>query len=294
MPAMPAATRWEKTQQVTKRSSPISALIFSISVLISSGESAPRGLNRRSIRSMICTGVCAWRPSRCEMFQKRSVCGHCQQLADHSFKFVAEIVEPAAHSAHGFSVRVVSHGSKDAGPTVQAYGVACCPLCQKPNLFLFEVRYGHLRSIQEVLHNDTTLFGGGGLIEVTATFPKPIKAIERDHWPADLKPLFRDAQLMIAEKKEPAMIVVACRSALDVATKELGATGKDLANRIDDLAAKGVITAAMKGWSHRVRVAGNEAVHEIKATHEEAAKLIEFVVYFLDMCFTIPKTANTP
>lgn len=89
------------------------------------------------------------------------------------------------------------------------------------------------------------------------------------------------------------MIITACRSALEVAAKDLNAVGSNLAQRIDDLASKGVITTAMKDWSHRVRIAGNEAVHEIKATHEEAAKLIQFVTYFLDMCFSIPKTAGT-
>lgn len=136
--------------------------------------------------------------------------------------------------------------------------------------------------------------GGGSLIDVTETYPKPLKAIEGEHWPATLKPLFRDAQLMLAEKKEPAMIVMTCRSVLEVAAKDLNATGNNLAQRIDSLLAMGTITAAMKDWSHRVRVAGNEAVHEIKATHEEAAQLVQFITYFLDMCFSIPKAAVKP
>lgn len=223
------------------------------------------------------------------MYQKRIKCGHCQQLTDVAFNYVSELREPRQYDDPRFQSRTIPQGDND-GPTVTGYAMGCCPLCLKPNMFIFQTKTRFLNAIEKNLKEDAPLFGANSLITVTHTYPQPVKAMMGQHWPEKLKPMFSDAQLMLAEKKTPAMIVSACRSVLEVAAKDLGAEGKNLAQRIDNLADTGLITVAMKDWSHRVRIAGNEAVHEIEATHDEAAQLIQFITHFLDMAFTIPKS----
>lgn len=70
----------------------------------------------------------------------------------------------------------------------------------------------------------------------------------------------------------------------------MGATGRDLRGRIDDLRTKGLITQGIADWAHATRTAGNEAVHELGGTAAEAREMVKFVRQFLDVAFTLPAT----
>ena len=79
------------------------------------------------------------------------------------------------------------------------------------------------------------------------------------------------------------------RSALETAVKNLGAAGKDLYVKIDNLAEAGRITNDLAQWAHEVRITGNEAAHEMGPVSEEDAKDgLFFLDAFLEAVYSVP------
>jgi hypothetical protein len=60
--------------------------------------------------------------------------------------------------------------------------------------------------------------------------------------------------------------VAMCRRSVEATCKHLGATGRTLEQKIDNLAAQGKITESLKEWAHAVRLSGNRALHGKKTT----------------------------
>jgi hypothetical protein len=55
--------------------------------------------------------------------------------------------------------------------------------------------------------------------------------------------------------------VAMCRRSVEATCKHLGATGRTLEQKIDNLAAQGKITEPLKEWAHAVRLSGNRGLH---------------------------------
>jgi hypothetical protein len=125
--------------------------------------------------------------------------------------------------------------------------------------------------------------------ELLATYPEPQKATRDPAYPDELREIFAEAQEDLALGRSPARIVATCRSVLDVATNKLNGRGATLSARIDNLKERGVMTEAIADWAHAVRIDGNEAIHELVATAQEARELVEFIKMFLDVAFVLPK-----
>ncbi|MEG8099557.1 DUF4145 domain-containing protein [Candidatus Liberibacter brunswickensis] len=95
-------------------------------------------------------------------------------------------------------------------------------------------------------------------------------------------------------------ILSACRSALEIAIKNIKVIKDDkeevinfggcktLKDRIEYLRQCNLITREIYKWSDRIRVVGNEAVHEGKASIEDANECFEFVHLFCHIIFTLP------
>jgi hypothetical protein len=89
------------------------------------------------------------------------------------------------------------------------------------------------------------------------------------------------------------------RRAIDVGTKQFSddVTAWKLDKRIDKLAAEGLITKDLQAWAHKIRLEGNEAIHEIdEPTKEQAAELALFTEMVLTYLYTLPAKvkANLP
>lgn len=81
------------------------------------------------------------------------------------------------------------------------------------------------------------------------------------------------------------------RKTLDVATKALDPDLKkfSLFHRIEKLAEDGMLTPAMRAWSHEIRLDGNDAVHDEKPETEDDATISQrFAEAFLTYAFTLP------
>lgn len=82
------------------------------------------------------------------------------------------------------------------------------------------------------------------------------------------------------------------RRCLEVALKEFcpEVEAWKLEKRIDKLATERKITDDIKEWAHRVRLDGNDALHEKEQfTAESAAELMEFTRLLLTYLYTLPK-----
>ena len=55
--------------------------------------------------------------------------------------------------------------------------------------------------------------------------------------------------------------VAMCRRSVEAACHDLGATGRNRYQKIEDLASQGAITDPMRRMAHRVRLTGNENLH---------------------------------
>ncbi|MBR0871304.1 DUF4145 domain-containing protein [Bradyrhizobium tropiciagri] len=125
-------------------------------------------------------------------------------------------------------------------------------------------------------------------ILIVRTYPQSREPIAHPTWPEEIREPFVDAQKMLSENKTPSFIIGGCRAVLDVATKKLGGNSANLAGRISELAQKGIITGGLREWADKLRLDGNNALHELKGDRDGAIQLVEFIRVFLHVAFELP------
>ena len=87
--------------------------------------------------------------------------------------------------------------------------------------------------------------------------------------------------------------VVMCRRALQSSVLGKGATKDRLADQIEELYNKGIITGSIKDWAHEIRLTGNVGAHPDRdglkdVTPEEAKELLDFVEEYVNYVYTMP------
>ena len=87
--------------------------------------------------------------------------------------------------------------------------------------------------------------------------------------------------------------VVMCRRSLQASCQDLKAEGTRLIDQIDDLAAKGKITTALRDMAHDVRKLGNEGAHPDEdglgdVIPEDADDIIEFTRQYFEHVYVMP------
>jgi hypothetical protein len=174
----------------------------------------------------------------------------------------------------------------------RSYGVAPCPRrnCQAPVLIWFESP--NLAFRQRAMEVQTSLIYAGPPPKILGTWPETKEPEDSENWPQKVRNVFYEIQEDVQKKRDPARIVGSCRSVLEVALASLGydkARGKNLSDRIDEARVDGVLTENMRKWAHKTRMDGNEALHELEASHEESQELVNFLKTFLDISFDLPK-----
>jgi hypothetical protein len=221
------------------------------------------------------------------MFQTRLKCPHCNNLADFALTEVAEFrITAAVPSKSHFQRQVVVREVLPA-QRVDAYGVASCPLCHGPVLMQFKATFQQMQGVHASVRDLQQRYSAKD-IEVVAIHPQPREPARDAAYPEEVREIFAEAQEDLAMNRSPARIVATCRSVLDVCTKKLDGVGDKLSSRINDLKSKGVLTGHLADWAHSVRMDGNEAIHDLKASPGEAYELVEFIKTFLDVAFVLP------
>ncbi len=83
------------------------------------------------------------------------------------------------------------------------------------------------------------------------------------------------------------------RSAVQLVARGHCATGKNLKEEIDDLAAKGLILPVMREWAHEVRELGNDGTHPKPGTfgtsEKDAKDVVEFLTFLMTVMYDVPK-----
>lgn len=230
------------------------------------------------------------------MFEITAQCGRCSNLVDFVLEAVRdytvrtpEQVKSLGRTDTDMRPRITMRTLYDEDP-VNGAALVHCPRCHGPSLITFKTTRKALEGIKETFNKEGSLFGGQSLISISEIFPRPPEPEIDPNWPVSIHRQFKDAQSMLSQGITPSIVIGVCRTVLDLATKELHATDGSLFNRIKTLQEQGQITAAIADWAHRIRLDGNQAVHEGVGEEEEAKEFIEFLRMFLSVAFSLPKT----
>ena len=123
-----------------------------------------------------------------------------------------------------------------------------------------------------------------------AVHPSPIQLEAPAHVPSDLAKEYVEGLENLRENKLTSAGMM-FRRVLDIATKSLAPDKKDgtLYNRIVHLEKSGKITPELRDLADRIRLDGNEAVHEENFDVTKVTQLQEFTYLFLLYTFSLPK-----
>lgn len=183
-----------------------------------------------------------------------------------------------------------------------------CPFCDERGNF--EVAFSAKKQKpngHKVLHFDTLKCGScASFVQVFwsgsrdahdfRAQPWPLKfAKAPDDWPEGVGRYWLQAKRNIKDESWDAAAVMA-RSALQLALREQGASGRNLRGEIDDLANKGVLPAIMRDWAHEVRGLGNDSAHPVPdqapTDPRDAHDIVQFLDFFLQYSYSLPKKIN--
>lgn len=126
--------------------------------------------------------------------------------------------------------------------------------------------------------------------KLLAVYPSPSRLEAPPHVPPNLSDEYVEGLTVLRGRnfKSAGMMF---RRVLDIATKCLAPEKKDvrLYDRIAHLEEEGKITPELRGLADRIRLDGNEAVHEEEFDETKVAQLKQFTYLFLYYTFTLPK-----
>jgi hypothetical protein len=131
---------------------------------------------------------------------------------------------------------------------------------------------------------------GWNRYQLLEVYPKRELAVAPEAVPEAASRAFVEGVENLADGRYTSAIAM-FRRALDVGLKQFPSDIEAwrLEKRIDKLADAGAITKDMQTWAHKIRLEGNEAVHELdNPSKEQATELKLFTELFLTYLFTLP------
>lgn len=152
-----------------------------------------------------------------------------------------------------------------------------CPHCRRDSVFMivagpytehtdaFRYVYLHCAAMrcQGCLEFILGLVGEtrGKTFEYMEHYPlgKPDDSVDKNV-PKNIAADFAEAKRCLWVESYKATVAM-CRRSVEASCKHLGATGKDLEKKIDNLASQDKITESLKQMAHAVRVSGNRGLH---------------------------------
>lgn len=203
-----------------------------------------------------------------------TTCGHC---GARSSALVIRTAEPTANDGYRWNCMLVC-GSCGEGSIAQVRVTAS----NVANPAAFPGDIGSKPSHYEVLY----------------FFPRKLAGKAPEHVPPAAAAAFAEGVDNLNDGRFTSAIMM-FRRALDVGLKEFPSEidAWKLEKRIDKLADAGLITKDLQQWAHKIRLEGNEAVHELdNPTKEQAGELRLFTELVLIYLFTLPARvkANLP
>lgn len=170
-------------------------------------------------------------------------------------------------------------------PLVNALG--SCPACFKPiAVMIYMPSGGDIDHLTGDLSNRK--FNENGSIK--SVFPERKESISPDHVPPAAAKSFVEGSDCLSDARYTSAVAM-FRRALEISLKNFSPEIEAwrLEKRIDKLADEGLITADLKTWAHKIRLEGNEAVHEEdEPTREAATELQLFTEMVMTYLYTLP------
>jgi hypothetical protein len=220
-----------------------------------------------------------------------SECPHCCEK--RGFKLFAVSEYRAQGTASEIIKRQkVTYTGKDYADAKNSpasfYAAGTCVYCAKAILLeLYLTKDIDIYALLDHIAHYEKVYNGP-LPKIKEIYPKPIPPYSHPSFPEKLKNLFVDLQIVLKQKLMPSAVIVACRSVLEEAVRELGGNGDTLHRRIADLKGKSILNGVLYEWAIAIKNLGNAAAHELSGSQEEADELVEFTKLFLQYTFEFP------
>ncbi len=131
----------------------------------------------------------------------------------------------------------------------------------------------------------------GFSVQVTETWPRPMQLSIPAHLPDRVAKAFKEGCQV--KSASPSAACTQFRKALEFGLKDLAPEIEawKLEKRIDRLAERGILTAALRDWAHHLRIDGNESVHgDEDPTIDHAQAVEQLTRYVLTYIYTLPKS----
>lgn len=225
------------------------------------------------------------------MFTFEGHCPHCHSdRGFHAFGASEYLIGEYDYSKTPFQEAQVLQKRRENNPNTFFSLCGSCIACKKPVVATCEASLKILTEIRECIADIDRAYKGKATIKTI--FPEPTVLYTHPSLPEDVRNAFVDLQKMLQARLQPHFILAGCRTVLEAVVRELGGNGHTLSARIADLHAQGVITKGLADWAHQIRIGGNDAVHEMSGTPEEARELVEFTKLFLQFTFELPARIN--
>lgn len=105
--------------------------------------------------------------------------------------------------------------------------------------------------------------------------------------PGSLRSAYAEAQLCFGAKAYTATAMM-CRKTLQGIAEEQKVTARNLASALKEMTEKGVIENRLYEWADALRLAGNEAAHDLSTniSHQDAKDILDFTKALLEYVFT--------
>jgi hypothetical protein len=194
---------------------------------------------------------------------------------------------PHCRKQAAFSMVTAAH-TETMDARIRFCAAMCCPAC--------------LKYILGVVTRKNTPPGQGVLpLEYEEHYPlgSPDDSVDASV-PEGIASDFAEAKRCLWVKAYRATVAM-CRRSVEASCHNLGAQGKNLFERIDDLAKKGCITEPLKKLAHRVRLTGNQGLHGADdldtITEADAKAIIIFTEQYFQHVYVMPellKSYGTP
>lgn len=158
------------------------------------------------------------------------------------------------------------------------YSMYKCPVCNKVS-FYQEYSDCAMQGIDEK----------GEIVElVDEEILYPINSFYSKYLPKHIKDAYESA--LKTKNIDIAICLIALRRTLEMICNDKGATGNNLAKKIEDLSKKGILPKELKAASKITKNFGNIGAHgeDINIYPKELNELIVFVEYILEYLYILP------
>lgn len=167
------------------------------------------------------------------------------------------------------------------------YCSGLCVGCGEPVLLIVGIEDENLLALRESINVQGRMYQGNDP-EILHMYPEPKRPWAHPALPPEVGTAFADLQRMVWHAMTPPFILSGCRTVLELSCDVLGAEGKTLLKRLENLRDQNVLTGVLYEWATQIRLSGNAAVHDFEGTAAEAEEMVEFTKLFLQYVFELP------